>query len=90
MKDPKISVIIPVYRAEKYLRGCVDSILAQTFQDFELLLVDDGSPDQCGTVCDEYAAKDPRVQALHQANSGVTAARRLGVNKAKRGVHLLC
>jgi glycosyltransferase involved in cell wall biosynthesis len=56
--NPKISVIVPVYKAEKYLHRCVDSILAQTFTDFEVLLIDDGSPDRSGEICDEYAAKD--------------------------------
>ena len=56
---PELSVIVPVYNAEKYLHKCVDSILTQTYRDFELLLVDDGSPDQCGTICDAYAARTP-------------------------------
>lgn len=80
--NPKISVIVPVYKAEKYLHKCVDSILAQTFTDFEVLLVDDGSPDRCGEICDEYVAKDSRVRVFHQENGGVTSARRLGVENA--------
>ena len=72
---PEISVIVPVYRAEKYLNACVDSILAQTFSDFELLLVDDGSPDQSGAICDEYAQKDERIRVIHQSNQGQAAAR---------------
>ena len=88
---PKISVIVPVYKAEAYLHRCVDSILAQTFQDFEVLLIDDGSPDRSGEICDEYARKDRRVRVFHKENGGVTDARALGVNKCKRGgVHLLC
>lgn len=82
MMHPKISVIVPVYKVEKYLRDCVDSILAQTFTDFEVLLVDDGSPDRSGEICDEYAAKDSRIRVFHQENGGVTSARRLGVENA--------
>ena len=65
---PKISVIVPVYNTEKYLRRCVDSILAQTFTDFELLLIDDGSTDGSGAICDEYAQADPRVRVFHIEN----------------------
>lgn len=79
---PKISVIVPVYKAEKYLHKCVDSILAQTFNDFELLLVDDGSPDRSGEICDEYAAKDSRIKVFHKENGGVSSARNLGISKA--------
>ena len=80
---PKLSVIVPVYNTEKYLRECVDSILAQTFTDFELILVDDGSTDGSGAICDEYAAKDPRIQVIHQQNGGATVARRSGVRIAR-------
>lgn len=73
--NPKISVIVPVYKVEPYLRCCIDSILAQTFTDFELILVDDGSPDHCGAICDEYAAQDSRITVIHQENQGVSAAR---------------
>ncbi len=79
---PKISVIVPVYKVEAYLRRCVDSILAQTFQDFELILVDDGSPDNCPAICDEYAAKDSRVHVIHQKNGGLSAARNAGIDWA--------
>ena len=72
---PKVSMIVPVYRAEAYLHDCVDSILAQSFSDFELILVDDGSPDGCGDTCEEYAARDGRVRVLHQENQGQAAAR---------------
>lgn len=75
---PKLSVIVPVYNTEKYLRECIDSILAQTFTDFELILVDDGSTDGSGAICDEYAEKDARVQVIHQDNGGVTRARKAG------------
>lgn len=79
---PKLSVIVPVYNTEKYLRICVDSILGQSFPDFELILVDDGSTDRCGAICDEYAQLDKRVQVIHQANGGVTAARNKGLGAA--------
>lgn len=71
----EISVIVPVYKVEPFLTRCIDSILSQTFTDFELILVDDGSPDNCGKICDEYAQKDPRIFVMHQKNSGVSVAR---------------
>lgn len=80
---PDYSIIVPVYKAEPYLRQCVDSILAQTYANFELFLVDDGSPDNCGAICDEYAEKDPRITVIHQSNQGVTAARRAGLARAQ-------
>lgn len=80
---PKLSVIVPVYNTEKYLRECVDSILAQTFTDFELILVDDGSTDGSGAICDEYAEKDSRIQVIHQENGGVTRARKAGAILSK-------
>jgi glycosyltransferase EpsJ len=80
---PVISVIVPVYRAEATLARCVDSILSQTFRDFELLLIDDGSPDHSGGLCNQYAAQDSRVQAFHKENGGVSTARNLGLYKAQ-------
>lgn len=84
MKTPRpdISVIVPVYKAEKYLHRCVDSILAQTFTNFELILVDDGSPDNSGAICDEYAKKDDRIKVFHKENSGVASARQFGIDNA--------
>ena len=79
---PLISVIVPVYKVEPYLHRCVDSILSQTFTDFELILIDDGSPDNCGTICDEYAARDSRIRVVHQENKGLPAARNAGLNVA--------
>ena len=79
----KISVIVPVYNAEKYLYRCIDSILAQTFTDFELLLVNDGSKDNSGKICDEYAAKDSRVRVFHKENGGVSSARNVGLDNVK-------
>ena len=80
---PTISVIVPVYKVEPYLRRCVDSVLEQTYQDFELILVDDGSPDNCGAICDEYAAKDPRIRVIHKENGGASSARNAGLDTAK-------
>lgn len=87
MTSPEISIIIPVYNSEKYLRACLDSVLDQTFTDFELILVDDGSPDRCGGICDEYADKDERVRVCHIENSGSSAARNYGIDRA-RGKYL--
>ena len=81
--SPKISVIVPVYKVEKYLPECIESVLAQTFTDFELILVDDGSPDNSGAICDAYAARDPRIRVFHKENGGVTSARRLGVERSR-------
>ena len=79
---PTISVIVPVYNTEKFLHRCVDSILAQTFSDFELILVDDGSTDRSGLICDQYAEIDIRVKVFHQINKGQAAARNVGVREA--------
>lgn len=78
-----ISIIIPVYNVEQFLTQCLDSILCQTYQDFEVILVDDGSPDNCPRICDEYARKDSRIHVIHQMNSGVSAARNKGIEHAK-------
>lgn len=86
---PKFSLIVPVYRIEEYLPKCIDSVLAQTCQDFELLLIDDGSPDGCGAICDDYAARHPdRIRAVHQPNGGAGAARNHGI-RLSRGEYLL-
>ena len=77
---PEISVIVPVYKVEQFLHRCVDSILCQSFQDSELILVDDGSPDNCGAICDAYAAQDSRVYVIHQKNGGLSAARNTGID----------
>ena len=81
--NPKISIIVPVYKVEKYLHKCIDSILAQTFKDFELILVDDGSPDNCGKICDEYAKRDNRIVVVHKENGGQASARNRGINIAR-------
>lgn len=83
MKQPKISIIVPVYNAEKYLRQCLDSILNQSFKDFELLLIDDGSKDRSGKICDEYAVNDKRIRVFHQENRGSSLARKVGIDIAQ-------
>ena len=79
---PSVSVIVPVYKVEPYLRQCVDSVLAQTYTDFELILVDDGSPDACGAICDAYAARESRINVIHQENGGLGNARNAGLDQA--------
>ena len=79
---PEVSVIVPVYNVEKYLNRCIDSILNQTFTDFELILIDDGSIDSSGKICDEYAEKDSRIKVIHKKNAGVSAARNTGIDLA--------
>jgi glycosyltransferase involved in cell wall biosynthesis len=83
VENPKISIIVPVYNVEPYIRKCIDSILVQTFQDFELILIDDGSPDNCGKICDEYAALDNRIVVIHKENGGLSSARNAGLDLAK-------
>ncbi len=83
MKKPTISVIVPVYKVEKYLQACISSILSQSFTEFELILVDDGSPDSSGAICEKYACKDSRIKVLHTENGGVTAARKCGLDIAQ-------
>ena len=80
---PVISIIVPVYKVENYLQQCIDSILAQTFRDFELILVDDGSPDNCPALCDAAAQKDARIRVVHQKNGGLSAARNAGLDIAR-------
>lgn len=80
---PLVSIIVPVYNAEKYLNRCIDSILSQTMTDFELLLIDDGSKDNSGRICDEYSEKNARVRVFHKPNGGVSSARNLGLDNAK-------
>lgn len=83
MTQPKISIIVPVYNSEKFLGSCLDSILSQSFRDFELILVDDGSRDSSPRICDDYAQKDSRVKVIHKENGGVSAARNDGLDIAK-------
>lgn len=82
-KAPIVSVIVPIYKVENYLKSCIDSVLAQTMKDIEIILVDDGSPDRCGDICEEYALKDDRIIVIHQKNQGLSAARNSGISIAK-------
>lgn len=81
--QPRISIIVPVYKAERYIRRCLDSIQAQTMTDWECILVDDGSPDRSGDICDEYAGKDSRFIVFHKVNGGVASARQMGIDHAR-------
>ena len=83
-----VSVIVPVYKVENYLERCVDSILAQTYKELEIILVDDGSPDRCGEICEQYASRDARIRVIHKANGGLSDARNVGVKHAS-GEYLL-
>ena len=76
----EISIIVPVYNVEKYINRCIDSILVQTYENFELILVDDGSPDNCGAICDEYTRKDSRIRVIHKKNGGLSSARNAGLD----------
>lgn len=87
---PQVSIIVPVYKTEKYLKRCIDSILAQSFTDFELILVDDGSPDQSGAICDAYAVQDSRVKVIHQKNKGVSSARNAGLELSQAKYIMFC
>ena len=81
--QPKVSIIVPVYNVEKYLRQCIESILVQTFTEWELLLIDDGSLDDSGNICDEYAVIDSRIRTFHKTNGGVGSARNIGIDEAR-------
>lgn len=83
MKRELFSIVIPVYNCEKYLNKCIDSVLNQTFENFEVLLIDDGSTDRSRKICDEYLKKDKRIKVIHQKNSGVSSARNVGIDMAK-------
>ena len=78
-----ISIIVPVYKVEKYLDRCIESVLAQTYTDFELILVDDGSPDNCPAMCDAWAEKDSRIRVIHKPNGGLSSARNAGLDIMK-------
>ena len=83
LESPLISVIVPVYKVEEYLARCVDSILGQTYRNLEILLVDDGSPDRCGEICEEYAARDTRIRVIHKENGGLSSARNAAIDVAQ-------
>lgn len=82
---PLISVIVPIYKVEKYLRTCIESVLAQTYEKWELILVDDGSPDECPAMCDEYSTKDNRICVIHKKNGGLSSARNAGLDLPPQG-----
>ena len=79
----EVSIIVPIYNIEQYVGKCIESILAQTYPDFELILVDDGSPDDCGRICDEYGERDERIKVIHKKNGGLTSARNAGLSEAE-------
>ncbi len=81
IKNPLVSIVVPIYKSEKYLEDCIQSILGQTYQNLEIFLVDDGSPDGCGKICDEYAAKDSRIFVIHKSNGGLSSARNAALAK---------
>lgn len=83
MKNPLITVIVPVYNVEKYLRRCLDSVISQTYQNLEIICVDDGSIDDSGKICDQYAVRDARIKVIHQENQGLSAARNRGLDAAE-------
>ena len=83
MEEDLISIVIPVYKVEKYLEKCIESVLKQTYTNLQIILVDDGSPDNCGKICDEYAKRDSRIDVIHKVNGGLSEARNVGISKAK-------
>ena len=85
MSQPKITIIIPVYNAEKYLRECLDSVCHQTYTNFEVILVNDGSKDKSAELCDEFVNKDNRFRLIHKANGGVSSARNVGLDAISGG-----
>lgn len=87
-KDKLISIIVPIYKVEKYLKKCIESILKQTYKNIEIILVDDGSPDNCGKICDDYKQMDKRIKVIHKNNGGLSEARNYGIREA-RGDYLL-
>ena len=78
----KVSVIVPVYNVEKYIRRCLDSIISQTYKNLEIIIVDDGSTDNSGKICDKYALEDTRIQVIHKENEGIVSARKVGILRA--------
>lgn len=86
--DDLISIIVPVYKAEKYLSNCIDSILAQSYQNIQIILIDDGSPDSCPSICDRYAENEERIKVIHQTNQGVSISRNIGINMAKESSYI--
>ena len=85
-----VSIIVPVYKVVQYLPQCIESIINQTYRDLEIILVDDGSPDSCGKICDEYAEKDKRIKVFHKENGGLSDARNYGIMMARGECDILC
>ena len=83
MKKELITIVIPVYKVEKYIDRCIKSVINQTYKNLEIILVDDGSPDNCPKICDEYAEKDKRIKVIHKKNGGLSDARNVGIEAAK-------
>ena len=83
MNTPKVSILVPVYNVEKYIEECIESLINQTYENLEIILVDDGSPDGCPGICDEYASKDKRIKVIHKQNGGASSARNLGIENAQ-------
>ena len=77
---PRVSVVVPIYKVEKYISRCIESIINQSYKNLEIILVDDGSPDKCGDICEEYALKDSRIKVLHKETGGLSDARNFGMN----------
>ena len=82
---PLVSIIVPVYKVEKYLRTCIESVQTQTYTIWEMILVDDGSPDKCPQICDEFAARDKRIRVIHKENGGLSSARNAGLDNSSEG-----
>ena len=89
MVQELVSVIVPVYNVEEYLVDCIESIRNQIYSKLEIILVDDGSPDNCGAICDEYARKDSRIRVIHKTNGGLSDARNVGID-ASKGAYIVC
>ena len=89
MNDTVFTIVIPIYGVEKYLNQCIDSVINQSYRDIEIILVDDGSKDNCSKICDEYKKKDPRVKVIHKKNGGLVSARKAGAKEAK-GEYVIC
>ena len=89
---PEISIIVPVYKVEGYLKKCIESICNQTIKNIEIILVDDGSPDQCGEICDYYSKRDSRIKVIHKENGGLTvdSCKKCGIRNCNRKIHRLC
>lgn len=83
MEKPLISIIVPIYKVERYIHRCIESLTHQDITNIEIILVEDGSPDNCGIICDEYKEKDSRIRVIHQSNGGLSAARNSGIDIAK-------